>query len=475
MNAKKNKLIDWKGIKIFFSDLKDFLFASNIKDAKYKVKIEQDLVKHVRPATKFGFITIVVIVGIFGVWAGTAPLDSAASAQGHIVLSGTRKTIQHEGGIIDKILVKDGDFVEEGQALIIMNQVRAKSELEIMRAAVRTHLAVERRTLAEQNDAKSIDFLDEAFLDPKDPEVQAIIKNQENIFLAKRQGLEESVNVYTAGILQEMEMNKGHKEQLKNTLEQLELEKKHWETTKILFDKGLVKKVELVQASGEYQRYQSNKASLQAQIAATIEKIGELKARIMAVKSDYYTKVAEEYNRNHPALLESQQKYLHTKDQMERTVVKSPIKGIVTGLKVHTLGSLVGSGPLMDIISQDDDLIVEAYVAPQEINHLKVGMRAKVTLNPYKQRLVPRVEGEVIYVSADRIANEQIGRSTNQLPEYFLVKIKIEKSTLEKLNTEVKLYPGMPVTVFLIRGTRTVLQYLISPITDSFHKAFKEQ
>ena len=91
-------------------------------------------------------------------------------------------------------------------------------------------------------------------------------------------------------------------------------------------------------------------------------------------------------------------------------------------------------------------------------------------LNPYKQRLVPRIDGEVTYVSANTmVRNTERGQT-----EFFIVKVKIDKDEISNLNADVKLYPGMPVTVFIIRGTRTFLQYLLSPIIDSFHKAFKE-
>ena len=124
----------------------------------------------------------------------------------------------------------------------------------------------------------------------------------------------------------------------------------------------------------------------------------------------------------------------------------------------------------MEIVPQDEDLIVEAFAPTNDIHSLHAGMSAKIQLNPYKQRLVPRISGEVTYVSADKMMNPNVPGQ-----EFFHVKVKIDKDMLKKLNSEVHLYPGMPVTVFMIRGTSTFLQYFLSPIVDSFHKAFKEQ
>ena len=125
----------------------------------------------------------------------------------------------------------------------------------------------------------------------------------------------------------------------------------------------------------------------------------------------------------------------------------------------------------MDIVPQNDELIVECYIDPKDIESIYVGLDAKVQLNAYKARLVPRIAGTVTYVSADKFDRQTAdGRGSS----FYLAKVKLSQKSIASVNTDIKLYPGMPVAVFIVKGTRTFLEYIISPIRDSFHKAFKE-
>jgi HlyD family secretion protein len=146
------------------------------------------------------------------------------------------------------------------------------------------------------------------------------------------------------------------------------------------------------------------------------------------------------------------------------------VSGEVTDLKYHTIGGVIGAGQkILDIVPNDSNLIIEARVKTQDIESLYPGLVAKVQLTAYKNRLVPRLDGEVIYVSADAVPDQHNGQL------HYIARIKINEEQIAQLNAEVKLYPGMPATVFIVKGTRTFLQYLVSPITDSFYKAFKEK
>jgi len=153
---------------------------------------------------------------------------------------------------------------------------------------------------------------------------------------------------------------------------------------------------------------------------------------------------------------------------VERSEIKSPVDGVVTDMQYHTIGGVIASGhKILDIIPQDGNLIVEAKVKLQDIDSIYPGLLAKVQLGAYKSRLVPRIEGKVIYVSADKSTDQQ-GNS------FYITRIEIDEEQFNRLSATIKLHPGMPVTVFIVKGTRTFLEYLISPIRDSFFKAFKE-
>lgn len=477
--TKSSKLIDIEAIKKFYKEAKHFMLAQDPDEARYRIKIEAELKKQLYPSIRFAFIVLGVVIGIFVLWGGTAPLDSASIAGGHVVLSGNRKLIQHlEGGVIEKILVNDGDEVKEGQDLVVLNPSNAKSGAESTLSHLRTALVSERRLMAEESGDEAIDF-DNELLDRNDPEVQRLIANQQHLFNTRRRAIQGTIDILNQQIMQKQEEIIGYEAHLKSLSSQFNMTKERLAGAESLFAKGLLTKIELFEIRKAYQNTEAELVRVKAAITSSKQLIEEYKLKILSTENEYAHKISEEYKSNHASLLDYQARYQGFLDTLNRTVIKAPASGIVSALQHHTVGGVIRGGErIMEIIPQNDDLIVEAYIQIQDINNIHIGTMAKVQLNPYKQRLVPRIDGEVIYVSADRITSDRpvmFNDKGHPVSEYYLARVKLNQQEIQNLNTEVKLYPGMPVTVFLIRGTRTFLQYMISPITDSFHRAFKEQ
>ncbi len=471
INKFKN-LADWEAIKKFFHDLKSFLFAESIEGAEYSIKELIQLENQVRSPIIFGFISMGVALGFFVVWGGLAPLDSAAIAGGSIMLSQDRKIIQHSGGgIVDKILVKEGEFVNEGQELMVLNASEARAHVYITLSALRMNFVVEKRLIAEIYDLHTVDFND-PLLDPDSLEVQALIKNQTALFETRRQSLQGAIGVLNQQLQQELEMIGGQEVQLKSKDAQLVLAKDQLAAVKALLDKGLTTKSSLRDAQNRVEAFNGEIGAYRADVAGRKQKIEEIKLKIADVRNRYQVEIAEQYRDIHAKVLELEERHTAAKEVLDRTIIRAPKSGIITGLKVHTIGAVIGSGqPIMDIIPQDDDLIVEAMIDPKDIDSVRVGNEVKVQLGAYKQKLVPRISGEVIYVSADKILQQlPDGRQMGS----YMAKIKLDQAALNRLNTDIQLQPGMPATVFIVKGTRTFLQYLMSPIIDSFHRAFKE-
>lgn len=463
------KLPSKKEIKEFLHTLKAFLFATSLEKSKYFMDVKSDIQKQVAKPIKFALWTIAFTLFFFVIWGGLAPLDSAIMAQGSIVFSGNRQIIQHDtGGIIKNILVRDGDLVTEGQPLIELNPSQAAVGLNINLSQLRTTTAVEKRLIAEESANDQVDFTSD-YLDIENPEVQRLIENQKQLFELRRDMIKGKLESMNKQIDQAQEKLIGEKGQLKSIQSQLASARSNANDAEQLFKKEAVNKIYLMQAKNQLQQLEGEESRIKAAIAITENSIIDGKIQLLNVKNDFMNRVEEEYKQNHVTLLETEQKYLHAKEMMERTTIKSPVSGVISSLVYHTVGGFISPGvKIMEINPQDDDLIIDSYVTPNEISSLRVGIPVKIQLNAYKQRLVPRLDGEVTYVSANTIVHEQAKQ------EFYLVKIKIDKNTIEQLNSDVKLYPGMPVTVFIIRGTRTFLQYFLSPIVDSFHKAFKE-
>ncbi len=158
------------------------------------------------------------------------------------------------------------------------------------------------------------------------------------------------------------------------------------------------------------------------------------------------------------------------KDILKRTVITAPVSGKIMNIKYHTIGAVIQpASEIMDIVPQSEELIIEAKIRPQDIDSVHDGLKAKVSLTAYKGKKVPKLDGKVINVSADIMVNEQSKES------YFLARIKIDQKELANLKEQVTLHPGMPAQIFIITGSRSMVSYLLTPIQDSFYKAFREE
>ncbi|WP_053332646.1 HlyD family type I secretion periplasmic adaptor subunit [Candidatus Jidaibacter acanthamoebae] len=470
-----SKLISFKGFvpaaKKLYEEINSFMKGATPEEAKYIMQHSLDLKKQIYKPIKFTFMVIGVAFGFFIVWGSLAPLDSAVIAPGHIVLSGNRKTIQHkEGGIIQAILVKDGEVVKENQPLVILNDTSDKARLQISLSRLRATKAIEQRLLAEKFDEEKIDFSDPIF-DREVPEVEKIIKNQQSLFESKRKAYHGKKDIYNQKIVEQREQIKGSEAMLKSYESQHKILQEQYKNLETLFNKGYAKKTELLEQRRRVQELEGRVGQIKADIANAHEAISENQLHIISLENENQKEVDDELKETYSKILDLKEQYEADKDILERTVIKAPNAGIVTGLKFHTVGGVVGQGaPILEIIPQDDKLIVEAQVDPKDIESIREGLKAKVQLSAYKTRLVPRIDGEVIYVSADTVEDR-----SKQPPFYYVAKIEIKPEAIESINYDIKLQPGMPAETFIIKGERTFLQYLLSPILDSFHKAFKEK
>jgi HlyD family secretion protein len=282
-------------------------------------------------------------------------------AQGSIVFSGNRQVIQHDtGGVIKNILVKDGDIVTEGQSLIELNPTQVTASLNIVLSQLRTTTAVELRLIAEEVGRDKVDFTSD-YLDIGEPEVERLIANQKQLFEIRRDMLKGKLDSMNQQIEQTQEKSIGERGQLKSIQSQLASAKANANDAENLFKKGAVNKIYLMQAKSQLQQLEGEESRIKASIAMTEKSVIDGKIQLLNVKNDFMNRIEEEYKQNHIMLLEAEQKYLHAKEMMERTTIKSPLSGVVSSLSYHTLGGVISPGvKIMEINPQDDDLIIDA-------------------------------------------------------------------------------------------------------------------
>ena len=445
-----------------------YLAASTQLDNGEEIKEVTDAIK---PISRWGIIITTFVLGFFILWAGLAPLESASIATGSVVLHENRKTIQHlEGGIISEILVKEGDFVKQGQSLMTLNATSATAQQQLLLGQLRTSLATEARLVAERDDLTEIKFDSVYEAGLINDKTREIISSQERLFETRRATIMGQVDILQERIMQYNDQIDGLSAQIKEVKSQSSLIGEEVKTVAHLLEKGLEQKPRLLALKRRQSELKGQAAQFIAEIATIQGSISEVQLQIINVQNEYLKEVMTELKDVQQQVSDLREKLLASGDVLERTVITAPQAGKITGLQFHTLGGVIAPGAqIMDIVPQNDKLIVEARVKPEDIDIVREGLEAKVMLSAYKSRFVPRLNGEVIYLSADRFTDEQTGM------HYYLAKIEIDEDEIANLSTDVELYPGMPTESFIKTGESTFLNYLASPIIDSFRRSFKEQ
>jgi HlyD family type I secretion membrane fusion protein len=450
--------------------IKRFLFSDSVEGSGYHSTNSITVKDAIKPYISLFKYSMFIFAAFFVLWGGIAPLDSAAIAEGTITLLGSSKVIQHDhGGIIKKITVSDGEVVKENQILLEIDDTQVMADLQRIKSNLLMQRAIKQRIIAEQSKADKIDWNIPDF-DVNNPEVKEIIETQNNLFTTRVAIYHASKQIKLDQIkmkTEEIQTLEARQEANSTTLKTLETEVRDLQK---LNAKGLVQRGRLYEMQRQLDQAYATKVEITTLTANSYQAIKSLELEVLNIENEYLTRLSNDYNDNQAQILDLNEKFNAQAFTAERSVVRAPVSGIVTALNYHTVGGFVTPGArIMEIIPQDDKLIVEAKVRTQDIDAIYPGLLARVQLAAYKQRIVPRLDGKVIYVSADKIIEERTGM------HYYIAKVEIDEDQLAKVNTEIKLYPGMPASVFIVKGERTFLNYMISPIIDSFHRAFKEQ
>jgi HlyD family secretion protein len=421
------------------------------------------------PLAAGAFLLIAFFAG-FGGWAALAPLSSATVAEGVIRVETHRKTVQHlEGGIVREILVNEGDKVTAGQVLMRLDKTQSGTTVSVLQDQQDALLALQARLEAERDGLDAIQFPPELSARQSDPKVAIVVGGQQKIFDTRRQSLRAQLGILSQRVEQLGSEIAGHKAQLVSANEQIQLTQEEIATVTDLLNRGLERKPRLLALQRQQSYLEGSRGEQLGAIAKAQQEIGEAKLQSADLLDKRSSEIALELRDTQSRLLEIRQKLGAAVDVDNRMEVVAPVSGQVVDLKVHTLGGVVRPGDaLLDIVPQSDQLVVEARVRPVDIDAVHAGQSAQVALTAYKQRTTPRLDGRLATVSADALIDESRHIS------YYSAEIHIDSSELAKLNG-VQLYPGMPAEVMIVTGERTLLQYFIQPVIDSFHRAFREE
>lgn len=421
-----------------------------------------------RKTRRLGFGIVFVTFGLFGTWAAFAPLDGAVYAPGVVTVQTYRKTVQHlEGGIVKDVLAHDGDIVKKGDPLIILDDAQLRSEYEMTRNQLIAAKAMEARLIAERDDKSVITF--DQMYEPESPRGIEARAGETEVFNARRGARLGQIAVLQERIGQLNQQIKGT-DTIIGTKQNLEQSY----TGEIgdlneLLAQGFVDKQRMLEQQRKLDMLKSEVADHRSTITKTRLQINETQLQILQVNKDFNSDVVKQLSEIQTKAYDLQERTAALEDRLNRIIIRAPDDGMVIGMTVHTVGGVVRQAtPLLDIVPSVSELIVEAQVAPQDINRIAIGKLADIRFSAFNSATTPVIEGSVTSISADRLTNEKTGQP------YYLARVSVTEAGLKKL-ADRKLLAGMPADVLINTGERTMLQYLMQPAHNAISQSMIEE
>jgi epimerase transport system membrane fusion protein len=432
-----------------------------------------------RAIRRQGLVLVLVVFGGFGAWASLAPLNSAALAPGVITVEHYRKTVQHlEGGIIRTLDVHDGDSVQHDQVLATIDDTQPRAQLEVLRGQFYSRVAQEARLAAQRDRLEVVRYPQELLAHRRDPRVQEAMRLQDQTFKVRRAANDGESAVYRRQIEQLRAKVEGLHAQKHSRNRLVESYRGELADFKSLLKEGFTEKQKVEEMDRALAQSEGQRGELLSDIAANELQIEEIELKILQLHKDLQREVAKELGEVQDDLFQLREKMQSLESTVNRSVIRAPVSGMVLGLAVHTLGAVIPpGGRLLDIVPQDQKLIIEAQVSPIDIDRVTVGQVVEVRFSAFKTRDVPTIEGTLISLSADRIveANNDNKENRSSKDSYYLARVAVSPAGLEALSAaHLELVPGMPAEVLINTGARTLVQYLMKPLTDTFKRSFIE-
>jgi HlyD family type I secretion membrane fusion protein len=417
-----------------------------------------------------GWLIIALFFGGLGAWATTAPLNGAVVANAVVKVDGNRKSIQHlDGGIIKELRVKEGDRVNAGDILVVLDETQARAEYQVLSQEYIFLRATETRLWSEYNRRDAMVVPDELKATSEDAYFKEIWTGQVKQFDSRRTAIEGQRNVIREKINQLQSQITGTEAQVKSFTDQITSIKAEAVSIAPLVEKGLIARPRILQLERTSYGLEGQIADANANIAKARQAIAEQQQQIAQLDNDRMADITKDLKDIQAKQLEVLPKSMNAKAVLGRMDIRSPYTGRVVALNVFSVGGVVQRGEkILDIVPDQDSLTIEAQVAVEDISDVHPNMRAEVHLTAYKQRIVPIIHGDVIQVSADRLTDPK----TNN--PYYVASVRVDQAELAAL-PNIRLYPGMPATVMIPTVQRTAFDYLVGPLAMSFNHSFRQK
>ena len=408
--------------------------------------------------------------GGFLLWAGLAPLDEGVPGQGMISIDTKKKTVQHlTGGLVKEIWVREGDRVKEGQLLMRLDEAAARANFEAARQRYLGLRAMEGRLQSEQRNQSKIVFHADVLAASQDPQIRQVMLTQEQLFGSRRAALQADLQSTEESIQGQQGLIQAYETMLVNRKSQQGLLNEELTNTRGLVKEGYAPRNRQLELERMAAESSSGIAELQGNTIRAKRAVAELKQRMIARQQEYRKEVETQLADVGREVQADAEKFRATQDDLGRVDIKSPAAGQVVGLAFQTVGAVIGGGQkLMDIVPEGQALLVEARVAPHMIDRVHANLPVDVRFSSFAHTPQLVVEGKVVSVSADLLVDQQTGVG------YYLARVGVTPEGYKKLGTR-QLQPGMPVEVVFVTGERSMLTYLLSPLTKRLAASMKEE
>jgi membrane fusion protein, type I secretion system len=417
----------------------------------------------------FGLVIIALVFSGFGSWASLAPLSSAAIAPGAVVVESSRKSVQHlEGGVIQEILVRDGDVVEAGQVLLRLDGANVRAAMASLQPMLATNKAQQARLEAERQGFAKIQLPDDLLAEAQaSPKTAQILAGQRRVFETRLNTLRGEKALNANRLAQSHQRLEGLERQRHIKQGELALFRDQLASQHVLLQKGYATKKSVSAVQRSVQEVEVEYTELESKTLEASMLVERYELEGGQIDDNFKEQVETELYTTQKEYYQLMERMRAIQDQYTRLDIRAPASGGVVNMVAHTVGGVIAPGsPIMDIVPKSDQLIIEAHLSPSEVDGVGQGLEADVRFPAIDRTGLPQLMGTVTMVSADRLTGAS-GAA------YFLVRVHVSQSELARLGG-LTLVPGMPAEILIKKSERTLLQYFLAPITHSIWTAFRQ-
>lgn len=418
--------------------------------------------------------TITLVVGLLALvgWAALAPLDEGVPTQAVVAIDTKRKTIQHQqGGIIREVRVREGQEVAEGEVLLRLDDAAVRAGMEASRQRYLGLRAMESRLLAEQADQATISFHPDVRRDATDPLIARHMSTQQALLQTRRLALQADVTGIEESIKGQDAMRVSYEGMIESRQVQRKLLQEQASGIRELVKDGYAPRNQLLDLERQLAEVNTSLTDLMGNRVRSIQAVAELRQRAISRRQDYRKEAEAQLAEVSREVQAEEGKFKALREELARTEIRSPARGQVVGIAYQTVGGVIPPGQrVLDVVPEKEPMLLEAKILPHLINAVEPGLKTDVRFSAFAHSPQLVVEGQVLSVSGDLLSEQ----TPAGVMSYFLARVEITPEGMKALGTH-QIQPGMPAEVIIKTGERTVLTYLLHPLTRRVAASMKEQ